>query len=80
MLESNVNDELKLLDGEATGAEPSEDVQKALREAKAKYEVAILHTESCDKHQPTALLFIVRTWPASPEVAGGRTEACTNNM
>lgn len=39
MLESNVDDELKQLDGEVASAESSGDVQKALREAKAKHEV-----------------------------------------
>ena len=43
MLESNVNDELKQLDGELTGGDSSGDVQRALREAKAKYEVSVFH-------------------------------------
>lgn len=39
MLESNVNDELKELEGNAAGADSAGDFQKALREAKAKHEV-----------------------------------------
>jgi hypothetical protein len=41
MLESSVEDELKQLDGGSPGVGPSGDVQRALREAKAKHEVSV---------------------------------------
>lgn len=53
MLESNVDDELKQLDGEVASAESSGDVQKALREAKAKHEVCIF-LQSLEEHMTYA--------------------------
>ena len=58
-LESNVDDELKQLDGETTGADTSGDVQRALREAKAKYEVSVFHRllKTIIMNHPYYLLF-----------------------
>jgi hypothetical protein len=50
ILEGNVNDELKELDGEANGAVISGDAQKAFRDIKAKHEVRLaLYDIRCSK-------------------------------
>jgi len=49
ILEASVADEIKQLDTEGADAEVSEDVQKALRESKAKHEVCDLC--HCDVHR-----------------------------
>ncbi|KAF8591027.1 hypothetical protein K439DRAFT_1657108 [Ramaria rubella] len=56
MLESNVDEELRQLEGDAPGSEVSGDVQKALREAKAKHELELgqLRQKSLEAEQKHA--------------------------